>query len=100
MLKETKFRLCPSTSYNLHQESFSTLSFFSPSHLEGNVDDNHDPRAHICVWGGEFCQVSIFANLICQIVGGHFFSFCQNYIDVKLICQIVGVDVMNINLTK
>ena len=37
---------------------------FSPSHLEGNNDGNHDPRAHICAWGGEFCQVSIFAKLV------------------------------------
>jgi hypothetical protein len=28
---------------------------FSPSHLQGNDDGNHDPRAHICAWGGEFC---------------------------------------------
>jgi hypothetical protein len=25
------------------------------------------------VWGGEFCQVSIFTKLVCQIVGGQFF---------------------------
>jgi hypothetical protein len=30
-------------------------------------------RAHIYVWGAEFCQVSIFAKLVCQTVGGHFF---------------------------
>jgi hypothetical protein len=29
-------------------------------------------RAHICAWGGEFCQVSIFAKLVCQTVGGYF----------------------------
>jgi hypothetical protein len=39
---------------NLHQESFSILYSFSLSHLEGNNDGNHDPRAHICAWGGEF----------------------------------------------
>jgi hypothetical protein len=42
-----------------------TLVFisFSPSHLEGNADVNHDMRAHICAWGGEFCQISI----LCQV---------------------------------
>jgi hypothetical protein len=48
-------------------------------------------RAHICAWGGEICQVSIFAKLVCQTVGGQFFLFCQNYMDAKLVCQIVGV---------
>jgi hypothetical protein len=70
---------------NLYQESFSILYFFSPSHIEGNNDGNHDPR------GGEFCQVSIFAKLVCQTVGGKFFLFCQNYMDAKLVCQTVGV---------
>jgi hypothetical protein len=49
---------------------------FSPSHLEGH-DDNNDPRAHICAWGGEFCQVSIFAKSVCQTVGGQFFCFAK-----------------------
>jgi hypothetical protein len=65
--------------------------FFSPSHLEGNNDGNHDPGAHICAWGGEFCQVSIFAKLVCQIVGGQFSLFCQNYMNAKLVCQTVRV---------
>jgi hypothetical protein len=58
----------------------SSLFFisFSPSHLDGNANGNHDPRVHICAWGGEFCQVSIFAKLVCQTVGRQFFSFCQN----------------------
>jgi hypothetical protein len=60
---------------NLHQESFLFFISFSPSHLEGNNDGNHDPRSHICAWGGEFCQISIFAKLICQTVGGQFFLF-------------------------
>jgi hypothetical protein len=47
-----------------------SLFLFSPSHLEGNVDGNHDPRAHICTWGVEFRQVSIFAKLVCQTAGG------------------------------
>jgi hypothetical protein len=25
-----------------------------------------------------FCQVSIFAKLLCQTVGGQFFMFCPN----------------------
>jgi hypothetical protein len=41
--------------------------------------------------GGEFCQVSIFAKLVCQTVGGQFFLFYQNYMDDKLVCQTVGV---------
>jgi hypothetical protein len=57
----------------------------------GNNDGNRDPRAHIYAWGGEFCQVSIFAKLVCQTVGGQFFLFCQNYMDAKLVCQTVGV---------
>jgi hypothetical protein len=65
---------------NLHQESFSILYFFFTLPPIGKQR-----------WGGEFCQVSIFAKLVCQTVGGHFFSFCQNYMDAKLVCQIVGV---------
>jgi hypothetical protein len=64
---------------------------FSPSHLQGNTDGNHDPRAHIYSWRGEFCQVSIFAKLVCQTVGGQFLLFCQNQMGVKLVCQTVGV---------
>jgi hypothetical protein len=30
-------------------------------------------RALICAQRGEFCQVSIFAKLVCQTVGDHFF---------------------------
>jgi hypothetical protein len=45
----------------------------------------------MCAWGGEFCQVSIFAKLVCQTVGDQFFLFCQNYMDAKLVCQTVGV---------
>jgi hypothetical protein len=56
----------------------SLFFLFSPSHLEGKTDGNHDLREHICVWGGEFCQVSIFAKFVLQTVGGQFFSFCQN----------------------
>jgi hypothetical protein len=26
---------------------------FSPSHLQGNADGNHDPCAHICMRGGD-----------------------------------------------
>jgi hypothetical protein len=60
---------------NIHQESFSILYFFSPSHhLQGNDDDNHDLRAYMCA-GTWVCQVSIFAKLVCQTVGGQFFLF-------------------------
>jgi hypothetical protein len=48
-------------------------------------------RTHIYARGGEFCQVSIFAKLVCQTVGGYFFLFCRNYMDAKLVCQTVGV---------
>jgi hypothetical protein len=37
----------------------------------------HDTRAHICAWGGEFCQVSIFAKLVCQTVGEQFSRFAK-----------------------
>jgi hypothetical protein len=43
------------------------------------------------LWGGEFRQVSIFAKLVCQTVGGQFFLFCQDYMDAKLVCQTVVV---------
>jgi hypothetical protein len=76
---------------NLHQESFSILYFFFTLPPRGNNDGNHDPRAHICAWGGEICQVSIFVKLVCQTVRGQFFLFCQNYMDAKLVCQTVGV---------
>jgi hypothetical protein len=39
---------------------------------------NHDPCAHICAWGGKFCQIFIFTELVCQIVRGKFFLFYQN----------------------
>jgi hypothetical protein len=55
-----------------------SLFLFSPSHLQVNIDGNHDPSVHICAWGGEFCQVSIFAKLVCQTVVDQFFLFCQN----------------------
>jgi hypothetical protein len=77
--EKMKFCLCPSTSWKLISGILIySLFLFSPSHLEGNADGNHDTRAHICAWGGEFCQVSIFAKLVCQTVGGQLFSFCQN----------------------
>jgi hypothetical protein len=48
-------------------------------------------RARIYARGEvSFCQVSIFAKLVCQTVGGQFFLFCQNYMDAKLVCQTVG----------
>jgi hypothetical protein len=80
---------------NLYQESFSILYFFFTLPPRGKHDGNHDPRAHICAWGGEFYQVSIFTKLVCQTVGGQFFLFCQNYMDAKLICQTVGVALTN-----
>jgi hypothetical protein len=40
---------------------------------------------------GEFCQVSIFAKLVCQTVGGQFFLFCQNYMNAKLVRQTIEV---------
>jgi hypothetical protein len=39
----------------------------------GNADGNHDLRAG----GGEFCQLSIFAKLVCQTIGGHFSCFVK-----------------------
>jgi hypothetical protein len=61
----------------IRNPSLFFISFFTLP-PEGNADGNHDPCAHICAWGGEFCQVSIFAKLICQIVGGIFSRLCQN----------------------
>jgi hypothetical protein len=67
---------------NLHQEYFSILYFFftlPPGLARGrNVDANLDHRMYISVWGGEFCQVYIFAKLVCQTVGSKFFIFYQN----------------------
>jgi hypothetical protein len=77
--EKTKLCLCPSTTWKLTSGIFLySLSLFSPSHLEGNTEDNHDPHAYICAWGDEFCRVSIFAKLVCQTVGDQFFLFCQN----------------------
>jgi hypothetical protein len=57
--------MCPSTSRKTYIRNPSLFFIsFSPSHLEGNNDGYHDPRAHICAWGGEFCQVSIFTKLV------------------------------------
>jgi hypothetical protein len=55
---------------------YSLFLFHPPTY--GNDDGNRDPRAHICAWGGEFCQVSICAKLVCQTVEGQLFLFCQN----------------------
>jgi hypothetical protein len=55
----------PSTPRKTYIRNLSLFFIsFSFSHLKGNNDGNHDPRAHICAWGGEFCQVSIFAKLL------------------------------------
>jgi hypothetical protein len=83
--------MCPSTSWKTYIRNPSLFFIcFSPSHLEGNNDGNHDPRAYMRV-GRWVLPTSIFAKLVCQTVGGQFFLFCQNYMDAKLICQIVGV---------
>jgi hypothetical protein len=98
--RKTKLCVCPSTSWKTYIRNPSLFFIsFSPSHLEGNNDGNHDLRAHICTWGGEFCQVSIFSKLVCQTVGGQFFLFCQNYMDVKLVWQTVGVSLRRIQKT-
>jgi hypothetical protein len=61
IMRQTKFCLCPSTSWKLTLGILLYCLFlFAPSHLQGNADGNHDPRAHIYVRRGEFCQVSIF----------------------------------------
>jgi hypothetical protein len=57
---------------NLHQESLFILYFFRPPTYRENTDGNHDPCTNICAWGGEFCQVSIFAT-----VGDYFFCFTK-----------------------
>jgi hypothetical protein len=50
---------------NLHQGSFSILYFFSPSHLEGNNDGNHDPHARGEVSFAKFLFLpSWFAKLL------------------------------------
>jgi hypothetical protein len=54
-----------------------SLFLFSPSHLQGNTNGNHDLRAHIYARRGEFCQVSIFAKLVCQPIGVQFFCFAK-----------------------
>jgi hypothetical protein len=61
--------------------SLLLISFFTlpPGLAHGrNADANPDWCAYIFVWRGEFCQVSIFAELICLTVGGYFFSILQN----------------------
>jgi hypothetical protein len=78
-------------SKNLYQESFSILYLFFTLSLRGKQRwQPRSARRYMRV-GGEFCQVSIFAKLICQTVGVQFFLFCQNYMDAKLVCQTVGV---------
>jgi hypothetical protein len=47
MMKETKLYLCPSTTWKLTSGILLySLFLFSPSHLEGNADGNHDPRIY------------------------------------------------------
>jgi hypothetical protein len=73
-----KLLVNPSTSWKLTSWILLySLFHFSPSHLQGNADGNHNVRAHICAWGGRFCQVSIFAKLVYQTVGGQFSCFAK-----------------------
>jgi hypothetical protein len=53
-------------------------------------------RARIYVWGGEFCQVSIFAKLICQTVGGHFSYFAKIRGILSWFGQTIGVATVRI----
>jgi hypothetical protein len=50
---------------------------FSPSHLQGNADGNHDPRAHICVWGSEFCQVLFLSSWFIKLLEANFSCFAK-----------------------
>jgi hypothetical protein len=86
---------------NLHQESLSILYFFFTLPPRGKQRWQPRPaRAYICAWGGEFCQVSIFAKLVSQTVGGQFFLFCQDYMDAKLVCQTVGIALKSDKMTQ
>jgi hypothetical protein len=69
-------KISPSTFWKLTSGFLLYSLFFLPSHLEGNADGN-TIRAHICAWGGEFCQVSIFDKLVCQTIGGNFSRFTK-----------------------
>jgi hypothetical protein len=62
---------------NLHQESFSILYFFSPSHLEGNNDGNHDPRAHICAWGVSFAMFLFLPSWFGKLLEANFSCFAK-----------------------
>jgi hypothetical protein len=77
--RETKLFYAHPPFENLYQESLCILYFFfhSPTRL-GHADGNRDRRAYIYACGGEFCEVFIFAKLVCQIVGGQFLLFYQN----------------------
>jgi hypothetical protein len=78
ILKEIKLCVCPSAFWKLTSGIlFYSFFLFSPSHLQGNDDGNHDPHAHICARGGEFCQVSIFAKFVCQTVTCYFSCFAK-----------------------
>jgi hypothetical protein len=63
----------------LYQDSFSIIYLFihTPTWL-GHADANPNQRVYISTWGVEFCQVSIFAKLVCQAIANQFFMFCQN----------------------
>jgi hypothetical protein len=37
----------------------------------------HDTRAHICAWGGEFCQVSILPSWFAKLLEGNFSRFVK-----------------------
>jgi hypothetical protein len=57
ILRETKLCMCPSTSRKTYIRNPSLFFiYFSPSHLEGNNDGNHDPRADICAWEVSFAK--------------------------------------------
>jgi hypothetical protein len=76
--RETKLCMCPSTSWKTYiRNHFLFFISFSPSHLEGNNDDNHDLRAHICAWGGEFCQVSILPSWFAKLLEANFSCFAK-----------------------
>jgi hypothetical protein len=46
-----------------------SIIFHRPTCL-GSADANPDQNPYISTWGAEFCQVFIFATLVCQTVVG------------------------------
>jgi hypothetical protein len=71
-------RTRPSTSWKTYIRNPSLFFIsFSPSHLEGNDDGNHDPHAHICAWGVSFAKFLFLPSWFAKLLEVNFSCFAK-----------------------